>query len=61
MTPDGAGKYQSYLLVDTVNVSEGGGDGKVGGDGGEGGVDLMDVGGLGVERGVVDGRVVNTL
>jgi len=41
-------------LVDTVDVSEGGGDRESGGDGEEGVVDVEDVLGLGVERGVVD-------
>lgn len=42
-------------LVDTVDVSEGGGDGESGGDGGERVVDLEDVLRLRVE-----GRVINT-
>lgn len=41
-------------LVDTVNVSEGGSDREGGGDGEEGVVDVEDVLGLGVKRGVVD-------
>jgi hypothetical protein len=41
-------------LVDTVDVSESGSDRESGGDGEEGVVDVEDVLGLGVERGVVD-------
>jgi hypothetical protein len=48
-------------LVDTVDVTEAGGDGEVGGDGVEGLVDLVDVFGLGVEGVVVNGLVVNTV
>jgi hypothetical protein len=48
-------------LVDTVDVSESGGDGEVGGDGRESGEDVVDVGGLSVERGVVDRRVVDSI
>lgn len=48
-------------LVDTVNVTETGGDGEVGGNLGELAVDVPDVLGLGVERGVVNTLVVNTV
>ena len=48
-------------LVDTVNVSERGGDREVGRDRGEGLVDLVDVRGLGVEGRVVDRRVVDSV
>lgn len=48
-------------LVDTVDVTESGGDGEVGGDGGEGRVDIVDVRGLGVEGSVVGVRVVDTV
>lgn len=48
-------------LVDTVNVTEAGSDGEVGGDGGEGGVNLPDILGLGVERVVVNIFVVDTV
>ena len=45
-------------LVHAVYVAEGGGDGKVGADLGEGGVDVEDVLGLGIELAVVDAGVV---
>ena len=48
-------------LVDAVDVAESSGDGEVGRDGGEGGVDVEDVLGLGVEAGVVDTGVVNAV
>ena len=48
-------------LVDTVDVTETGGDGEVGGDGGESLVDLVDVFGLSVERVVVNILVVDTI
>jgi hypothetical protein len=48
-------------LVDTVNVTEAGGDGEVGRDGVKSLVDLVDVFGLGVEGVVVNGLVVNTV
>lgn len=48
-------------LVDTVDVTESGGDGEVGGDGGEGRVDIVNVGWLGVEGCVVGVRVVDTI
>lgn len=48
-------------LVDTVDVTETGSDGEVGGDGGEGVVDLEDILGLGVEGVVVDILVVDTV
>ena len=48
-------------LVDTVDVTEAGGNGEVGGDGGKGGVDLPDVLGLGVERRVVNILVVHAI
>lgn len=55
MEPDVAG------LVDTVDVTEAGRDGEVGRDGGERRVHSPDVLGLGVERVVVDGLVVNAV
>lgn len=48
-------------LVDTVHVTETGGDGEVGADGGEGLVDGEDILGLGVEGVVVDILVVDTV
>ena len=48
-------------LVDTVDVSETGGDREVGRDGGKRGVNLVDVLGLGVEGVVVDVGVVDTI
>lgn len=48
-------------LVDTVNVSESGSDGEARRDLGKSAVDLPDVLGLGVERGVIDTSVVNTV
>jgi hypothetical protein len=48
-------------LVDTVNVSESGGDGEVGGDLGKRLVDVENVLRLGVQAGVVDVRVVDTV
>jgi hypothetical protein len=48
-------------LVDTVDVAEASSDGEVRGDGLEGLVDVPDILGLGVERGVVDGLVVDTV
>ena len=48
-------------LVDTVDVSESGGNGEVGGDGSEGRVDIENVRGLGVERSVVGVGVVDTV
>lgn len=48
-------------LVDTVDVAEASGNGEVGGDGGEGVVDVEDVLGLGVEGVVVDILVVDTV
>ena len=48
-------------LVDSVHVSESGGDGKVGRDLGERLVDVKDVFGLGVQAGVVDLGVVDTV
>ena len=48
-------------LVDTVDVTKAGSDGEAGGDGAEGLVDVVNVFGLGVERGVVDRRVVDTV
>lgn len=48
-------------LVDTVDVSEGGGNGEVLGDGGEGGIDIVDVFWLGVEGSIVNIFVVDTV
>ena len=48
-------------LVNTVHVTEAGSDGEVGGDGSERLVDIVDVLGLGVEGGIVDISVVNTI
>lgn len=48
-------------LVDAVDVAEAGGDGEVGGDGGEGLVDVQDILGLGVEGVVVDVLVVDAV
>jgi len=48
-------------LVNSVNVTESGSDGKVGGDLGERLVDVEDVLRLGVQAGVVDVRVVDTV
>lgn len=48
-------------LVDTVDVAEAGGNGEVGRDGREGVVDVENVLGLGVERGVVNVLVVDTI
>lgn len=48
-------------LIHTVDVSERGRDGEVWGYGGEGGVDLIDILGLGVQRAVVDVCVVDTV
>jgi hypothetical protein len=48
-------------LVDTVNISETGSDGEVGGDGVESSVDIVDVRGLSVEGSVVGVRVVDTI
>lgn len=48
-------------LVNTVDVTETSGDGEVGGDGGEGVVDVEDILGLSVERVVVDILVVDTI
>jgi hypothetical protein len=48
-------------LVDTVDVSESGGDGEVWGDGDEGLVDIVDILWLGVEGSVVDVGVVDTI
>jgi hypothetical protein len=48
-------------LVDTVNISETGGNGEVGGDGVESSVDIVNVGGLSVEGSVVGIRVVDTI
>jgi hypothetical protein len=48
-------------LVDTVNVSETGGNGEVGRDGVESSVDIVDIRGLGVEGCVVGVRVVDTI
>lgn len=48
-------------LVDTVDVTKASGDGEVGGDGGEGVVDVEDVLGLSVERVVVNILVVDTI
>jgi hypothetical protein len=48
-------------LVDTVDVTEAGGDGEVRGDRGEGVVDGQDVLGLGVEGVVVNILVVDTV
>lgn len=48
-------------LVDTVNVAESSGNGEVGGDRGESGVDIVDVLRLGVERVVVNSGVVDTI
>lgn len=50
-----------YVLTDSVNVAEPGGDGEVGGDGTERRLDGPDVLRLGVERSVVDSRIVNTI
>ncbi len=47
--------------VDTVNVSEAGGAGPVGGDGLKSLVDCVDVLGLGIERVVVDSLVIDTV
>lgn len=48
-------------LVDTVDVAEASGNGEVGGDGRQGVVDVEDVLGLGVEGGVVNVLVVDTI
>lgn len=48
-------------LVDTVDITETSGNGEVGADSGEGFVDGENVVGLGVQRVVVDGLVVNTV
>lgn len=48
-------------LVHTMNVTESSGDGEVGADGGESGVDIEDVLGLGVETRVVDAGVIDTV
>lgn len=48
-------------LVYTVDVSERGRDGEIRRDGGERGIDLVDVLGLGVQRAVVDVSVVYTV
>jgi len=48
-------------LVDTVNVSETGGNGEVGGDGVQSSVDIVDVWGLSVEGCVVGVGVVDTV
>ena len=48
-------------LVDTMDVAKGGGDGEVGADLGESGVDVPNVLGLGVEASVVDAGVVNAI
>lgn len=48
-------------LVDTVDVSEAGGDGEVGGDGGQSLVDGVDVLGLGVQGVVVNVLIVDTV
>jgi hypothetical protein len=48
-------------LVDTVAVTEAGGNGEVGADGGEGVADGKDVLGLGVEGVVVNRLVVDTI
>lgn len=48
-------------LVDTVDVTEGGGDGEVGGDGGQGLVDVEDFVWLGVQGVVVGTSVVDTV
>lgn len=48
-------------LVHAVNVAEGGGDGEVGGDGRESGVDVPNVLGLGVEARIVDVGIVDTV
>ena len=48
-------------LVDTVDVSETGSDGELGGDGGKSRVDVPDVLRLSVKGSVVDGRVVDTV
>ena len=48
-------------LVDAVDVAETGGDGEVGGDGGEGLVDVEDVLRLSVEGVVVDVLVVDAV
>ena len=48
-------------LVDAMDVTEAGGDGEVGADGGEGLVDFVDVFRLGVERVVVYTLVVNSV
>lgn len=54
-------KLDVARLVDTVDVTETSGNREVGGDRGEGGVDIVDILGLGVERVVVDASVVNTI
>lgn len=48
-------------LVDTVDVTEGSGNGEVRRDSGEGGVDVIDILGLSVERVVVNILVVDTV
>ena len=48
-------------LVHAMNVAEGGSDGEIGANLGEGGVDVENVRGLGVELAVVNARVVNTV
>ena len=48
-------------LVDAVDVAEAGGNGEVWRDAGEGGVDVVDVFGLRVERVVVDASVVDAV
>lgn len=48
-------------LVDTVDIAEAGGNGEVWGDGRKGVVDVEDILGLGVERGVVDVLIVDTV
>lgn len=48
-------------LVDTVHVSEGSSNGEVGADSRESGVDVEDIRGLGVEEGVLNTSVVDTI
>ena len=48
-------------LVHTVDIAKGGSDGEVGADGSKSGIHVVDIFGLGVERGVVDVLIVDTV
>lgn len=48
-------------LVDTVDITESCSDGEVWGDGRKSAVDVVDILGLGVERGIINALIVNTI